>query len=307
MRSGPAGGGFASMPAGGWGLPAGVPSTADPGLVNFEIVTADPRIAGLDREIGSTVAVLSSGAVSAVYTKVGSVSTQWAATGPLSTYDLWRQRMRMLTGLPAQTAGVYEYFTDFEAIDSAATPNGWRAGHTGTGAGNIDFSEGGGIVTVSSGATASSLGSQYRSGALCARTDTKRWGFACRFKITTAVDAQATLWLGVQNPANTITIYAGYASGFSATNFIVQYDGNRGGSALNLGVAVDTAWHVVEVYCLGDSKVRARIDGGSEVASGTVTTPITTGAFPTHEARNGSTAAARTVARDWWYELAERS
>jgi hypothetical protein len=70
-------------------------------------------------------------------------------------------------------------------------------------------------------------------------------------------------------------------------------------------VALDTAYHVFELWGLADNKLYARIDGGATV-SVTIASPADSMAFAMI-ARNGTTAADRELDTDWMLVMGERS
>lgn len=78
-------------------LSAGAAYDIDAELVSMEQVSADPRVAGLAREIGSTAVTMSAGAVTGFFVKVGTGNKDWyapsdsrcvIATGATSTLTL---------------------------------------------------------------------------------------------------------------------------------------------------------------------------------------------------------------------------
>jgi len=128
---------------------------------------------------------------------------------------------------------------------------------------------------------------------------TKRWYVAMRFIPVTNPPTDSSFFLGFINNGNNRTIGAGYFGALNATNYVVQYDGNDTGSVLDLGVAKDNATiHVVEFYCQGDSKIRARIDQGAEVSATMASAPADS-IHPQGQFRSGATNAVTSIDVDY--------
>ena len=132
---------------------------------------------------------------------------------------------------------------------------------------------------------------------------------AARVKFATAVDSQAVLAVGYMNSAaSAFSVGIGIRGSTSTTQIIYGYDCTSnfaGGTTGNL-LAVDTAWHTVEIWWVGDGKVHFAIDG---TESGTGYTPSSPdsglGMFKTWST-NGTTAANRELDIDWQMSVCGR-
>jgi hypothetical protein len=93
---------------------------------------------------------------------------------------------------------------------------------------------------------------------------TDKWAFACKIShpITPTVNSRQA-W-GFYNAALGATVMVGALGGVNATKYICQYNGNFGGSSIDLGVAFDqNIQHVLAMWHPGDGKIYASIDWGS--------------------------------------------
>lgn len=224
-----------------------------------------------------------------------------ALPGPAGIY---LARGLALTGLPNDPSMSW-WFDDFTGIDSAqAAP--WTQFNAGSGA-RLTAVAGtaGGVVRISTGATGASISSASTTAGAVQSEATTKWYAAQRFRVITAIDAVTFAIAGLVNFANTKTLAVGVIGALNAVNFIAQYDGNFAGSSLNLGVPIDTAFHVFEMYCLGDSVIRARIDGGAEVSAVQSAAP-TDSLFQNFQVRNQGTAANRALEMDWFLSMTAR-
>jgi len=225
--------------------------------------------------------------------------------GPLQKY---LARAIAFAGLPTDdTLGWF--FEDFPAASSASgttAPPGWTLLNASTGTVSCtSVGRGGGWMRASSGATAGARGeADGANGSLSADITSHAWYFAVKFALSTAATAQSILSIGIFNLAGTKGISCGFMGGLNAANFVVQYDGAQfftlsTGSALDLGVAKDTADHVVEFYGKGGTTLFARIDGGAELnhAMASAPTDAITGINTT--ARNGTDNVVRSIDADW--------
>lgn len=225
--------------------------------------------------------------------------------GVAGALGIYLARGLTLSGLP-NDAALSWWFNDFVQENAAATIFGWAPFNSGTGAHVTGLAAtSGGVVRVGTGATAGSISSASTVSGVVQSEATTRWYVAKRFRITTAVDAAALLNAGLSNFANNKTVMCGFNGALNATQFVLQYDGNFAGSAQSFGVAVDTAFHVFEMYSLGDSAIRARMDGGAEVSAVQASAP-TDSMFLNFQARNGVTAADRRLEMDWFLSMSAR-
>lgn len=200
-------------------------------------------------------------------------------------------------GGPLNAAFVHD---DLIQGGNATTPVGWSqtmSGSASSALNNID--EGAGVVQVTSGATAASIGALLTNGSALLRPDTQPFYFATRFKVTTAIDAQANVFVGTQAISGSKTVAVGVFGASSTVNFRLQYDGVVAGSFLDLGVAIDTAYHVYEVYGLGDGNLHVRMDFGVDKGPVAQAAAPTVASYLLMQAQNGTTAAARTMRTDW--------
>lgn len=262
-------------------VPAGQTGT----LAHFEVVAADPRVAGLAREIGSTAVLLSGGTVGALYTKVGAGTRQWRLEQwPLALEDLWRVRAQFLCGFTAPRFLFREFQEDLGDIgDNAGT--GSQAYVDGT------------IAEAASGATAASRGARILTYAIGGLTGPSTvpggssgvWYLATRFKLTTAVDAQAALRLAMR--VGLTTNSWGFNGSISDTKYSARFDN---GPALVSTVSVDTAWHVLESWRVGGLTYLS-VDGETPVSSNSY--PSASGQMTIY-AENGTTAANRAIQVD---------
>lgn len=228
-------------------------------------------------------------------------SRSGAMPGPAGIY---LARGQGFTGLPNDPALSW-WFDDLTGIDNAQTAP-WTQFNSGSGArlANVPATSGG-VVRISTGATGASISSASTTAGAVQSEATTKWYVATRFRVITAVDAVAFALAGLINFANTKSLALGVIGALSAANFIVQYDGNFAGSFVSLGVAIDTNFHVFEMYSLGDSVIRARIDGGAEVSAVQSAAP-TDSLFQNFQVRNQGTAANRALEMDWFLSMTAR-
>lgn len=229
------------------------------------------------------------------------MATEPISYGPAVAQDesaKYLARARALTGL---TNGGW-YFEPFAACSSDVPP-GWTANNVGTGAMSRAINGKGGLFQLTSGGTAAGTGEAYTTNRVIGAALTDRWCVTIRFKVTTTPNGTDTrIFGGIHDTVTGDAIVAGVNCAGHATNFVVQYDGAYGGSTtvINSGLAFDTALHVVEFYCQGDSKLRTRWDRGAENAS-----PPTMGTAAGNlafilSARNVSQNASQTIQVDWF-------
>lgn len=204
------------------------------------------------------------------------------------------------------------WWEDFNGTTSGATgvPTNWRVVLVGTGATSYALTdEAGGVIQMASGATAASSVNEFTDSPMVRATGTGVWYMAHRSKITTAVTAATVAYVGLFNAGSTRTLTSGFFGGLNATNFVVQYDGNESGSSVNLGVAVDTAYHIFEEWGVGDGKLHCSIDlSSTDVCAGlTMASPATDSHSVIRTVKNGADAVNRAIRTDWIAILAKRS
>lgn len=178
-------------------------------------------------------------------------------------------------------------WSHFPAAGTAAVTN-WLAGTTG------------GVSRMKTGATAGSRMDQLTNVFLTHQAGTARWYYACRMKLPTTTDALTLSAQGLQAGTNYVAVgYNGRLTGGDG-RFVAYYDGNftTTGTVLDLA-AVDTSWHVFEMWVAGDAILRARIDGGTTVVAGGAQASGAADAYIYHVAGNGTTAADKHMDRDW--------
>lgn len=115
--------------------------------------------------------------------------------------------------------------------------------------------------------------------------------YACRMKIGTAVDAQATITCGGRDTTNHIS--AGVNGGSSITKFTLF--GNAG-AAITSTVDIDTNGHTHEAWRTGGT-TSYRVDGETAVTGTAAGSAVT---IPTIRAENGTTAEDRSAR---WYAM----
>lgn len=221
------------------------------------------------------------------------------ASGNALINGLRQTNERDATGL-LNTTTLLNDFDDFaRAGGGTGAPAGWITFHSGTGTSTITTPDkSGGICSISSGATANSFGVLYNQAAII-RPQGGAWYFACYLKLTSAMDANATAGVYLQDTGTSRTIFLGFIGSLNSTNFICQHSGSRSGSALNLGVAIDTTtYHFLQAWGDGTSQIKARIDRGTTF-TGTQSLLFTGCGQPLQIAGNGATAVARTLNVDW--------
>lgn len=215
--------------------------------------------------------------------------------------EYWKRRAVAFTGLALPNIP-WEFDDMFGNWGNNTAPIGWeQTGVVGSGVGSVALTdESGGVAQLSTGATAASVIVNRKDGASIKRIDQNAWYLAVRIKLTTAVTANTKLYSGMIDMAGTKTVAPGFFGALSATNFVVQYDGNEAGSILNTGVAVDTNWHIFEVYTniASLTTIRMRFDSGSEVSAVMSAAP-TQSMMLYRAAYNGGDAVNRAIRTDW--------
>lgn len=170
-------------------------------------------------------------------------------------------------GLTAGDKAYGFFFDDFDRAGSATAPTGWALSNTGSAAYASQIAGGkGGQARASTGATAGSFAQSFQEAFLISAIGTQKWWTGNMFAVSTAITAQSDASRGLINTASNKSILAGVWGPSSIVNFRLQYDGIATGTFLDLGVAIDTAYHLFEIYCKGDAKLYARVDEGVELS-----------------------------------------
>jgi hypothetical protein len=242
----------------------------------------------------------------------GRVGTDPGSIAPyftVSTETIYRARAKLLAALPDDAAYIWHDFAEASSNSVLAGRMVVQNGGSGQFITPIAGSRGG-TGKFSTGATAGSFTGGHSNSAFTGTRRTTKYYLAARMRVLTAVDAQARLALGLYDPAQTSpsSMFGvfGTAFGGSNANFVLQYDGDRGGSFVDLGKPIDTAYHIFELYNLGDSVIRCRVDGGTEF-SATLTGDDTLVQDFFAWISNGTTAADRSLEVDWALAGAPRS
>lgn len=229
--------------------------------------------------------------------------TQAGGGGALGFY---RARALAFLGLNPLDPMIGEDFDDFPRAASAAAVSAWQPNPSGTGAVLTQVpATSAGIVRATTGATAASQ--QLITGTVgqVANVSTQKWYQAWRFRIPSTPDAQAKHLVGLFNFANNKTISVGFYGPLNATKFVLQYDGVLTGTVVDLGPAVDTAFHVAELYGIGSTTVRVRFDAAAEVPAVMAAAPADS-CQPIWGSLNGTTAAAQFIELDYFYAMFQR-
>lgn len=160
--------------------------------------------------------------------------------------------------------------------------------------------EAGGSIIFSTGATANSICGLAPANAIggtpytvATATPGKAFYLETKFKVPTTPDAQAKEYVGFTDGTNTLV--AGVLGNLSTTQFIIQHSANLATTSSNLGKAIDTSYHRLQMWANGqDGNVYSLIDGD------TATPPVVVTVTPTVtysklrlfcRAHNGSTTA----------------
>jgi hypothetical protein len=169
--------------------------------------------------------------------------------------------------------------------------------------------EGGGVQQITVAAAAGSRASNFLNGPAVANANTKPWYCVFRKKLTTAFVAASKSYAGIfeaNGGGNAIT--AGFHGTLHATNFVAQYDGAESGNIINLGVAADTAYHVFEIWGIGDGKLHAAIDFGPDLGGVALNAGLMiTAANGRRESVDSAGVAVRTVRYDYYGLMCKRS
>lgn len=223
-------------------------------------------------------------------------------TGTLPTY---LSRASTLSGLSATDLAYF--WDDFTTEPTTNTTFGWLVGGGGSASTTTQIAAtGGGLLMLNTGASAASNAQWTQVDGIISNVSTAKWYAACRFRVTTTPDAQTTALVGLINQAASKTIACGVVGSLDATHFVLQYDGNATGSVLSLVTAINTSFHVYEMWGTGSTTLNVAIDGGAPLS-------VTMAAAPADYAsaimtvRNGTTAASQQIQTDWVLVAGARS
>jgi len=187
-------------------------------------------------------------------------------------------------------------------MGSELETNSWFvATPTGTGTVTLSSTDNSGVVTCASGGTAGGV-ARLRPvglGVLLSNPTTSLWYFSSRSKLTTAIDAQAYVGIGIGDlSAGAPALFIGGIGSRSTTNFAYDILNNAGSAAANgsLGVALDTSYHQFEMWG-NTSNLNIAMDGVVKV---TIAIPasVTNPCLPQIFCTNNATAANRAIASD---------
>lgn len=194
------------------------------------------------------------------------------------------------------------YFDDYHDGTAYYTAKGY-VGAGGGSAAQAAGNEAGGVYSLSSGATAASTATLNLGNAIGGSPLTKMIYCAHRVKVSTAINNTAICAAGlIASGGNTIAV--GVFGSNSTANFVLQVNGALATGFVSTGVPVDTAWHVFEIWTDGKTYVWAKVDDKPSVKTRLTATYADTTLLLT--ARNGATAAARTLLTDWSLIVAQR-
>jgi hypothetical protein len=180
----------------------------------------------------------------------------------------------------------------------------YRTSLSGTGSVTPSVTERGGVITLSSGGSASGSAYILPHGTidLLDNAATSRWYATWRTKITTAVDsaAGAEFRLATAVFGNPQLLF-GYTGSIS-TGFFSYLMLNSGGSTTATGVttvALDTSYHVFEIYS-DTTTLTMTIDGVIVATTASSNAPAGV-CTPMLNAYNGATATTRSNRADYLY------
>lgn len=197
---------------------------------------------------------------------------------------------------PSDAAYFWEDFIGLTAL--------WSLGVSGTGvATSATAGFKGGIYELATGTTAASTARLTRGNRTVGNCATDKWYIASRMQVQTAITAQSKAYVGIWNTASTASIGIGVFGNGGTTNFMVQTDGIEAGTFKDLGVAIDTNYHIFEIWSTGaDNKVYARVDGGTTQSTVAQVSPPTDGGIVLR-VTNGTDAVSRVLRTDWTMEV----
>lgn len=236
------------------------------------------------------------------YTIIPAATTSGGSSNPstLSTY--------LARGQTAASLSATDTFYMWEDIETFASSGLWTWAQTTTGTAGASIAltnPGGGVVRYSTGATANSIIDNSGNSGIVAVGATTKWYFAVRFRLVTTADAQTKALFGIRNTANNSSFTCGVLGSGSTTNYIFQHGGDLTGSSIDSGTAINASFHTLEMYCTGDSTLRGKVDGGSEV-SAAMSSPPTDFLRAFWRVHNGTTAANQAADVDWMLWMAAR-
>jgi hypothetical protein len=236
-------------------------------------------------------------------TVVGPTQVKGPTAGPF----LERRAYSLLGS--GDVTGLSWQFDDMLAGSNTTVPVGWIAALTGTG---VDIfsainDEGSGVSQQSTGATAAGQSTHQTRSPIFRAVGTAAGYFCYRLKVTSAITAQTKAYGGVINVAGNKTIAAGVFGANSTTNFVFQYDGVETGTFVSTGVAIDTAYHVYELWFTGDGKLHGAIDFGPDLINATMASAPTDTCTPLRTVANGTDNVARIMRTDYFGSFAART
>jgi hypothetical protein len=103
----------------------------------------------------------------------------------------------------------------------------------------------------------------------------------------------------------TKSLLIGFLGNLSSANFIIQHSGFEAGTALSLGVAVDTGVHILEMWGNGSTTIYGRIDGGATV-SAVQSAALVNAATVAGTCKNGTDAVNRSLDVDFVLWIGDR-
>jgi hypothetical protein len=190
---------------------------------------------------------------------------------------------------------IHYLWDDFDA-DPTAYGNSTRwnpaAGWTNSG-GAVAGDDAGGSIIFSTGATGTSIAGLAPANAIGGPPLAKSWYMHAKAKVTTTPGANSVLGIGFTDGTNTAVV--GVVGSLSTTAFVLQHSASLATTKSDLGVTVDTAYHVFEMWGngSGDGGIFARMDSGVVVS--VVPTVTYTKQRLLVTARNGGTAADQRI------------
>lgn len=221
-----------------------------------------------------------------------------------STFQRYYQHGQSLATLGQDSAFLWQDFmSDTTAL---AAGNEWLAGLVGSASVTSPSGLRGGIFRFSTGATANSLVNYRSGGNIINGPRAERWAQIWRCRVQTAIDAQTIAAVGIWGETGNLTAAFGVFGAQSTVNFQLQFDGTLNTTFVSTGLAIDTNFHVIELYGRSDNIIRLKIDGGAEI-SGTASVLGADQYNPYATIRNGTTATNRNLDCDYSLTIAGRS
>jgi len=174
----------------------------------------------------------------------------------------------------------------------------------GTGSTNMNTTARGGVITMTSGATAGGTAQMKPHGGTASHVSNPagtRWYYMARAAVTTAIDAQTTANFGILNNGGNPNALIGVFGSVSTVNFTghVVTNGGVTTNVTTVGVAIDTNYHTFEIWC-DTVNVTFAVDG-TQLGSTPVANIGTNSAFIGPFVGNGATAATRSIDIDRTY------